>query len=229
MLRVDGWGALHLLGDLWPGVTDVPWVAFAIYLVVSAVRFRRLPDPPRPAPLRLVVGPAFAAPFAAPDGYEPVERQPQPPARRRHARPDHTWCVAQLHRRGAGAVCHRHRRLHAASARACNMPICACPFRRDRGAAAGSTRAITACTTAIGIGHESNGPTTLGGHNFGVLLPWWDMLSSAPAISRIGTTATGIRDQVPHAGADGGVGHVRDYGRGFWAQQWMGLRRMVGR
>src|SRR5690606_24806863 len=29
---------------------------------------------------------------------------------------------------------------------------------------------------AIGVGHESHGPRTLGGRNFGVLLPWWDML-----------------------------------------------------
>ena len=28
-----GWGTLHL-DELWPGVTDVPWVSFAIYLVV---------------------------------------------------------------------------------------------------------------------------------------------------------------------------------------------------
>jgi len=34
--------------------------------------------------------------------------------------------------------------------------------------------------------------------------------------------ATGVRDQLP---AEGG----RDYGRGFWAQQWLGLRRLVGR
>lgn len=32
-LRAAGWGTLHL-DELWPGVTDVPVVAFAIYLVV---------------------------------------------------------------------------------------------------------------------------------------------------------------------------------------------------
>ncbi|MCX7223212.1 MAG: fatty acid hydroxylase, partial [Burkholderiales bacterium] len=32
---------------------------------------------------------------------------------------------------------------------------------------------------------------------------------------------TGIHDQLPQ---DGG----RDYGRGFWAQQWLGLRRLLG-
>ncbi len=32
-LRGAGWGSWHL-DDLWPGVTDVPWVAFLIYLAV---------------------------------------------------------------------------------------------------------------------------------------------------------------------------------------------------
>jgi hypothetical protein len=31
---------------------------------------------------------------------------------------------------------------------------------------------------------------------------------------------TGIRDQLPEEGG-------RDYGRGFWQQQWLGLRRFV--
>ena len=77
---------------------------------------------------------------------------------------------------------------------------------------------------SIGIGHESRGASTLGGHNFGVLLPCWDMLF------RTGNfepryDATGIRDQVePDAN-----GRLRDYGRGFWSQHWSGLRRMAGR
>jgi sterol desaturase/sphingolipid hydroxylase (fatty acid hydroxylase superfamily) len=29
---------------------------------------------------------------------------------------------------------------------------------------------------SVGIGHETAGKGTLGGYNFGVLLPWWDML-----------------------------------------------------
>jgi hypothetical protein len=32
---------------------------------------------------------------------------------------------------------------------------------------------------------------------------------------------TGIHDQMPEGGG-------RDYGRGFWAQQWLGLRRLLG-
>lgn len=67
---------------------------------------------------------------------------------------------------------------------------------------------------AIGIGHE--GPQgVLGGHNFGVLLPWWDMVFGTADFRR-GYEATGIRDQVEQG---------RDYGQGFWAQQRLGLHR----
>jgi sterol desaturase/sphingolipid hydroxylase (fatty acid hydroxylase superfamily) len=67
----------------------------------------------------------------------------------------------------------------------------------------------------VGIGHETHGAHTLGGHNFGVLLPWWDMLfGTADFGPRF--EPTGIRDQV-EAG--------RDYGQGFWAQQRLGFKR----
>jgi sterol desaturase/sphingolipid hydroxylase (fatty acid hydroxylase superfamily) len=74
---------------------------------------------------------------------------------------------------------------------------------------------------AIGIGHESKGQGSLGGCNFGVLLPWWDMLFRT---ARFTTefAATGVRDQLPRGDLPG-----RDYGRGFWSQQWLGLVRMV--
>ncbi len=76
---------------------------------------------------------------------------------------------------------------------------------------------------AIGLGHESQGKGTLGGHNFSVLLPVWDMLfGTARFDGRPGDHATGIRDQLPEEGG-------RDYGRGFWAQQRLGLLRLVGR
>ena len=71
---------------------------------------------------------------------------------------------------------------------------------------------------AIGLGHESAGPGSLGGHNFAVLFPLWDMLFRTARFDDI-YPPTGVRDQLD--------GH--DYGRGFWAQQWLGLRRMVGR
>lgn len=72
---------------------------------------------------------------------------------------------------------------------------------------------------SIGIGHETAGKGTLGGCNFGVLLPWWDILFGTANFERR-FDATGVRDQVEQG---------RDYGAGFWAQQWLGLKRLVGR
>lgn len=80
---------------------------------------------------------------------------------------------------------------------------------------------------SIGIGHETvqpGGRRVLGGHNFGVLLPWWDM-AMRTANFELRYDPTGIRDQV-EPGADG---RLRDYGRGFWSQQWLGVRRLFGR
>ena len=71
---------------------------------------------------------------------------------------------------------------------------------------------------SVGVGHESHGKNTLGGHNFGVLLPWWDMLFGTADFT-VKYEPTGVRDQVEE-----GV----DYGRGFWAQQRLGLVRLFG-
>lgn len=68
---------------------------------------------------------------------------------------------------------------------------------------------------AIGIGHEFPG-AALGGHNFGVLFPWWDLLFNTARFDH-GFHATGIRDQVENG---------RNYGQGFWSQQWLGLVRL---
>ena len=72
---------------------------------------------------------------------------------------------------------------------------------------------------SIGLGHESAGRQTLGGHNFGVLMPVWDVLfGTANFDDRY--DPTGIRDQVEEN---------RSYGQGFWSQQWLGLKRLMGR
>lgn len=71
---------------------------------------------------------------------------------------------------------------------------------------------------AIGIGHEGDQPGSLGGCNFAVLFPIWDILFRTARFDGQ-FEATGIRDQLPQEGA-------RDYGQGFWAQQWLGLRRL---
>jgi sterol desaturase/sphingolipid hydroxylase (fatty acid hydroxylase superfamily) len=83
---------------------------------------------------------------------------------------------------------------------------------------------------AIGIGHESpkrgrgevaaqSVRARLGGHNFGVLLPWWDMLFRTSNFEKR-FDATGVRDQVEQG---------RDYGRGLLQQQWLGVLRLLGK
>ena len=71
---------------------------------------------------------------------------------------------------------------------------------------------------AIGVGHESPG-RVMGGRNFGVLLPWWDLLFGTANFEQR-YDATGVRDQVEQA---------RDYGKGFLSQQWLGLMRLFGK
>ena len=66
---------------------------------------------------------------------------------------------------------------------------------------------------AIGYGHD--GPAR--GCNFGVLFSFWDRLFGT-ADWRPGLVPTGIADQL----------EGRDYGRGFWRQQWRGLVRLAG-
>jgi sterol desaturase/sphingolipid hydroxylase (fatty acid hydroxylase superfamily) len=74
---------------------------------------------------------------------------------------------------------------------------------------------------AIGAGHESHGAGSLGGHNFAVLFPIWDMMFGTARFDNT-FAATGVRDQLPAPQGEG-----RNYGRGFWEQQWLGLKRMV--
>ena len=72
---------------------------------------------------------------------------------------------------------------------------------------------------SVGLGHEAAGQNTQDGQNFGVLLPWWDMLFGT-ANFELRFEPTGVRDQLEQG---------RDYGRGFWSQQWLGLKRLAGR
>jgi sterol desaturase/sphingolipid hydroxylase (fatty acid hydroxylase superfamily) len=74
---------------------------------------------------------------------------------------------------------------------------------------------------SIGAGHESQGAGSLGGCNFAVLFPVWDVLFGTAYFGK-SFEATGVRDQLPPP-----QGAARDYGQGFWAQQWLGLKRMV--
>src|SRR6478735_1064023 len=215
MARAAGWGSLHL-DELWPGVTDVPWIAFAIYLVVL-------------------------------DLVEYLIHRGQHRWR-------WWWALHSLHHSQRQMTMWSDNRNHLLDDLIHDAIIVL--VAQLIGVAPGQFIAIVAFTQlseslqhanlrlgfgaigerlwisprfhrvhhAIGIGHESQGPKTLGGHNFGVLLPWWDMLFRTVNFEDR-YDATGIRDQVePDAG-----GRVRDYGRGFWAQQWLGLRRLAGR
>ena len=74
---------------------------------------------------------------------------------------------------------------------------------------------------SIGWGHETQlaDKVVLGGCNFGVLFPFWDM-AFGTANFDVRFDPTGVRDQVEQG---------RDYGAGFWSQQWLGLLRVLGR
>ena len=214
-VRGAGWGSIHL-DQLWPGVTDIPWVAFAIYLVVL-------------------------------DFVEYLIHRGQHQF-------NWWWALHSLHHSQRQMTMWSDNRNHLLDDVIHDTIIVV--VAQLIGVAPGQFIAIVAFTQlseslqhanlrlgfgaigerlwisprfhrvhhSIGIGHESKGPRTLGGHNFGVLLPWWDM------VFRTGNfeeryDPTGIRDQVePDA-----HGRLREYGRGFWAQQWLGLKRIVGR
>jgi sterol desaturase/sphingolipid hydroxylase (fatty acid hydroxylase superfamily) len=69
---------------------------------------------------------------------------------------------------------------------------------------------------AIGYGHEG----TVYGCNFGVVLPWWDMLFKSAAWNRE-IEPTGIRDQFAVNDVPG-----RNYGDGFFEQHWLAFKRI---
>ncbi|MDB5732268.1 MAG: fatty acid hydroxylase [Variovorax sp.] len=212
-LRGAGLGSLHL-DELWPGVTDIPWVAFAIYLVAldfveywihrgqhrlgwwwglhslhHSQRQMTMWSDNRNHLLDSVIHDTLIVVVAQLIGVAPGQFIALVAVMQLSESLQHANLRLSFGKLGERLwISPRFHRLHH----------------------------------AIGLGHESRGPATLGGHNFGVLLPWWDMLfRTCNFADRY--DATGIRDQVePDT-----QGRVRDYGRGFWAQQWLGLRRML--
>lgn len=69
--------------------------------------------------------------------------------------------------------------------------------------------------------HYIGADTAVGGYNFAVLFPIWDILFRTARFDG-DYGPTGIHDQLQDAGS-------RDYGQGFWAQQKLALIRMLGR
>ncbi len=65
--------------------------------------------------------------------------------------------------------------------------------------------------------HHAIGDAARQDVNFAVLFPLWDRLAGTARFDG-GRAPTGVMDQL----------EGRDYGRGFWAQQWLGLRRLWG-
>ncbi len=208
-LRAHGVGTWHLDG-LWPGVTDVPWVSFALYLIVfDALNY----------------------------GIHRAQHQWT-----------WWWALHSLHHSQRQMTLWTDNRNHLLDdlIQAVLWTLVA----QLIGIAPGQFVALVAFTQimesyqhanvrlgwgvwgerlwvtprfhrfhhAIGLGHEFAGGR-LGGHNFGVLLPWWDMMWGTAHFAP-GVEPTGIRDQVESG---------RDYGRGFWSQQWLGLKRLAAK
>lgn len=218
-LRGQGWGTLHL-DELRPGLTDIPWVAFGLYLVVldfveylihrgqhrfgwwwrlhalhHSQRQMTMWSDDRNHLLDDLIHDAIIVAVAQLIGVAPGQFIAVVAFTQLSESLQHANLRLSFGRLGERLwISPRFHRIHH----------------------------------AIGIGHEAplregERQPRLGGHNFGVLLPWWDMLfGSADFSDRY--EPTGIRDQVePDA-----QGRLRDYGSGFWAQQWLGLKRLAG-
>ncbi|WP_151637147.1 sterol desaturase family protein [Noviherbaspirillum aerium] len=208
------YGVVHFnLETLWPGVTDIPLVAFVIYLVVldffdywyhrSSHQFgwwwglhslhhsqadMNLWSDNRNHLLDDLIRDVYMASIALVIGVEPSQ-----------------YLLLVVVSRMQQSLQHANVRIHfgAIGERLLVSPR----FHRTH--------------HAIGVGHESGGRGKLRGCNFAVLFPVWDILFGSANFSKE-FAMTGVRDQLPPPQGKG-----RDYGRGFWAQQWLGLKRML--
>lgn len=206
-VRAQGWGGWHL-DHVWPGVTDIPWVSFVLYLVLfdfinywvhrgqhqwnpwwalhalhHSQRQMTMWTDNRNHLLDDVLQGVIWAVVAQCIGMAPAQFVAVVAVTQLSESFQHANVRLDFGRWGERLwVSPRFHRLHH----------------------------------SIGLGHESPGQV-LGGHNFGVLLPWWDMLFGT-ANFEVRYDPTGIRDQV-EAG--------RDYGHGFWQQQWLGFLRLL--
>ena len=212
MLRVARLAAPSTSTSSGPASPTMPWVSFAA--LPGGVRLRRLLDPPRPARPELVVEPAFAAPLAAAD--DDVERQPQPPARRPAARQP-AGAAGAADRRGARAV-RRHRGHHAAERK---------PAARQPAAVVRPHRRAAVDQPALpppAPQHRHRPRDATARRSCKGAAPRWAATTSAcccPGGTCCSAPPTSSSATTPPACATRSS-RARDYGRGFWSQQWLG-------
>ncbi len=219
-LRVQGVGTFHL-EDLWPGVTDGPWVSFVIYLIVFDFVNYWLHRAQH----------QWNWWWALHSLHHSQRQMTQWTDNRNHLLDDLinavVWVfVAQLigiaPAQFVAVVAitqlfenFQHANLRLSFGKLGEYLWVSPRFHRLH--------------HAIGLGHESKSkavvssaePTSeggaLGGHNFGVLLPWWDVMFKT-ANFELRFDPTGIRDQVEQGA---------DYGECFWSQQRLGMKRLM--
>ena len=247
-LRGAGFGTFHL-DAMWPGVTDLPWVSLLLYLVVldffdywvhrgqhhfgwwwklhslhhaqrqmtlfSDNRNHLLDDMLRDV-LIVVIAQLIGV---APSQFVAIVVITQLSESFQHANVriwfgqfgERLWVSPRFHR------------LHHSIGLGHESPIRRKQFSDGPALGSGTVAQPKLAPSGGSAAHEvASVGVTLGGSNFGVLLPWWDMLFKT-ANFELRYDPTGVRDQVEPA-ADG---QVRDYGRGFWSQQWLGCKRLL--
>ncbi len=212
-LRVQGVGTLHL-EDIWPGVTDGAWTSFILYLVVFDFVNYWLHRAQH----------QWEWWWAFHSVHHSQRQMTQWTDNRNHLLDDVLqaiiWvCVAQL----IGIAPSQFVAVVAITQLFENFQHANLRVSFGRwGERLWVSPRFHRLHHAIGLGHEAHPqetgkPTVLGGHNFGVLLPWWDVwLGTANFDTDF--QPTGIRDQVENG---------RDYGEGFWSQQRLGIKRFI--
>jgi sterol desaturase/sphingolipid hydroxylase (fatty acid hydroxylase superfamily) len=212
VLRSQGWPTFHLDG-LWPGITDLAWVSFVLYLVVFDLVNYAIHRAQHQS----------SAWWALHSMHHAQRQMSMWSDNRNHLLDDMLTslvvsAVALLIGVGPGQFValvaigqlsenFQHANVRIWFGRIGERLWVSPRFHRRH--------------HSIGIGHEFEvqGRKVLGGCNFGVLFPWWDMLFGTADFVQL-YEATGVRDQVEQG---------RDYGQGFWAQQRQGLLRLVGK
>ncbi|WP_295522648.1 sterol desaturase family protein [Limnohabitans sp. Rim8] len=212
VLRSQGWPTFHL-DSVWPGVTDVAWVSFVLYLVVFDFVNYAIHRAQHQS----------SAWWALHSLHHAQRQMSMWSDNRNHLLDDMLTSVvvsalALLIGVGPGqfvalvAIGQLSESFQHANVRMWFGPI---------GERLWVSPRFHRRHHSIGIGHEFDRQDrkVLGGCNFGVLLPWWDQLFGTADFQQR-YDPTGVRDQVEQG---------RDYGQGFWAQQWQGVLRLMGR